>query len=306
MTDMQSQTQTLYQQGTKSGERKIISSGKLAYVAGIYQRIGTNFIGRILINHKEMCRPGGHWELPILDVSDEYLSLFNHFSSKRTNNRLNYKIEDFCRVFGEGVMQLMYERVKINIDAKYIVQKNPGTVGLANFKLFFPEAKLLILIRDGKDVMNSYLSASNFAGKKFNPRRYYTAYIFCKRFRDSALRILDFLKTKPENTLLVKYEDLTNDLNPQLFRIAEFLEIEPYQEWIDGCMKISVKGSTFYNKASEEDKFEEKGNSTNWIDNKKTENFKPVGRYKKFLNKLDLYIFNSVVGKWNKELGYLE
>ena len=306
MSDIKPQASTSGRLYEEFDEQKIMRSNKLVYVAGIYQRIGTNFIGRILINHKDMCRPEGHWELPILDASDDYLNFFHNFSATRFNNRLDYKLEDFCRVFGEGMLQLMYDRVAQNKNAKYIVQKNPGTLGLKNFKLFFPEAKLIILLRDGKDVMASYLSASKLSGKKFNPRRYWLGYIFCKNFRDSALRILDYVKSNHENVLVVKYEDLTDKLEPQLLRIAEFLEIEADRDWLGACAGMSVKGSTFYSKSGEGDKFEEKGNSTNWLDQKKTENFKPIGRYKKFLNSIDLLIFNKVAGKWNKALGYIE
>jgi len=306
MTNTQSQAQGSNGKGVEPDEKKIIDSDKLVFVFGIYSRTGTNFIGRILTSHKEICRPQGHWELPILDVSDQYLNFFYDFDARREPGRLNYGIKDFCRIFGEGMLQLMYDRVEVNKDAKYIVQKNPGTIGLENFRLFFPNAKLIILTRDGKDVMNSYLSASYLTNQKFNPKRYYIGLRFCLNFRNSILRILDFISKQPENTILIRYEDLTNNLQPSLYKIAEFLEIEPYKEWQDACINLTVKGSNFYNKADDVGGFVEKGNGTNWQEQKKTESFKPIGRYKKFLNFIDLLIFSLVVRKPERSLEKIE
>jgi hypothetical protein len=85
----------------------------------------------------------------------------------------------------------------------------------------FPEAKLLFLVRDPRDVA---ASSRNSVFSTFHP--YYTAKLWAAQ-QGVGLRLLDTLPKK--NIELFKYEDLLADPKPVVERMCAFLE-EPFEE----------------------------------------------------------------------------
>jgi hypothetical protein len=272
----------------------------LIFVAGIMARSGTNFIGRMLLSHPDVCRPQGHWELPLLDVADKFSDLHSAFIRRRGRNRLDYSLDDFARSFGAGLMGLLTERVAPGERADYLLHKNPGTAGIEHFHRFFPGAKLIFLIRDGRDNVNSLVVAAGCGKKRLSLKRIYVLYKFSRMWAASARRVRSY--SAASNCPVVKYEDLNRSPEEGLRRIAEYVGLEATQGWIEQAGSIPVSGSGFYRSAGET--VAEDAGATNWRKLPKTASFKPVGRWRDSWTWLEKLIFQRVAGRELKALGY--
>src|SRR5262249_23580251 len=97
-----------------------------------------------------------------------------------------------------------------------LVTKTPSVKNLSLFFSLFPNSKLLILVRDGRSVVES-------AVRTFD-RPYGHA---AQEWADSAQIIQEFGKNHPEKQfLLVRYEDLYKNVEKELRRIFEFLQLD--------------------------------------------------------------------------------
>jgi hypothetical protein len=274
----------------------------LAFVAGSTARSGTNFLGRLLLNHPEICRPAGHWELPLLDVADEFVAFHTAFLKRRRKGRLCYSLDDFGRCFGDGMLRMLASQVEPPArSAKYLLHKNPSTLGIEYFRTFFPDGKLIFLVRDGRDSVNSLLVAAG-ARTARGLRRRVNFYHYTRSWASSASRVLAYVAAPGADCLLVKYEDLHREPAAVLERIAEYLEIAAPREWLDAANSLPIKGSGFFRPSS--DGAAENAGQTYWKDVQKTNRFKPVGRWCASWSKLDKAMFNALAGRQLAELGY--
>lgn len=96
----------------------------------------------------------------------------------------------------------------------------------------FPEAKIICVLRDGRDVVRSLLETPWAIPK--NPRR---LRLFCIRWNDAAERTIYYQKTLPANRFMtVKFEDILRQPRPELEKICDFIgenfettQLEPAQ-----------------------------------------------------------------------------
>jgi hypothetical protein len=297
----------------------IVERLDLIFISGIMRRSGTNYIARLLLEHRDVCRPDGHWELPLFEaagVFTQFHEAFLHrgprgrlaklrasFKQVKHPDRLNYSIDDFARCFGEGMMGLLVERVPAESrSSRYLLHKNPGTEGIEHFRRFFPDAKLIFLVRDGRDNVNSLMVAAGFKGRRWGIKR---RIIFCRFAREwarSAQRVMSY-STRPEsNCIVVKYEELNSDPERVLKRISEYLDLPVYAEWLRQGSEITVTGSGFYRASG--DTIAESAGETNWKAVNRTDQFKPVGRWRASWSWLDKFLFAKIAGRALKELGY--
>lgn len=84
----------------------------------------------------------------------------------------------------------------------------------------FPDAKIVHIIRDGRDVASSILPLS------FGPN---TAYVAAKKWRNFIEHGLDFAARHPRQVYTVRYEDLIDDPEKYLREICDFVD-EPFHE----------------------------------------------------------------------------
>jgi hypothetical protein len=274
----------------------------LVFIAGSTARSGTNFLGRLLLAHPDICRPVGHWELPLLDVADQFVAFHSAFLRRRREGRLRYSLDEFGRCFGDGLLRLLASQVDPEArPSKYLLHKNPGTLGIEYFRTFFPDGKLIFLVRDGRDSVNSLLVAAGF-GQRRSVRRHLDFYHYTRSWADSARRIQAYAASPGANCMLVKFEDLHRDPAASLRRIAEYLEVDAPREWLAAAKDLPVKGSGFF-RQTERGAAEDPG-QTYWKDVEKTERFKPVGRWCTSWSRLDRAIFNAIAGRSLAGFGY--
>ena len=292
--------------GCDSGIRVTASPNPtLAFIAGIMRRSGTNYIARLLLEHPEVCRPKGHWELPLFEVADKYAEFHDAFLNKGKAGRLKYSLDDFARCFGEGLLSLLNEWVSPAAPAaRYLLHKYPATRGIEHFRRFFPTAKLIFIVRDGRDNVNSLMVAAGFRGGHWSLKRWVYFYKFAREWAHSARRILDYTARPEAACLVVKYEDLYREPERMLERLSEYLNLSVSTEWADAARNIAVTGSGFYRPAG--DSVVEVPGKAFWQKVNKTSQFKPIGRWRSSWSWLDKRLFTKLAGRELKELGYLD
>ena len=92
---------------------------------------------------------------------------------------------------------------------------------LTEMAKYFPHSKYLLLIRDPRAVVSSYIENRWGLGT--------TAYTGALRWRDEVSQQLAFAHQPGIQCLIMHYEQLITDPEPELRRVCEFLEL-PYDE----------------------------------------------------------------------------
>ena len=108
--------------------------------------------------------------------------------------------EQLCAHLGDGLLSFL--RVDAN---RRLVTKSPSVARLHQFFAFFPSARLLILVRDGRSVVHS---ATRSLARDWDFER------ACREWAKAARTIRDFQQAESERSnrwRIVRYEDLVED-----------------------------------------------------------------------------------------------
>lgn len=258
--------------------------GGAIFLLGITPRSGTNFLQDILRVHRDCDIPAPIWEDHLLHHADllfDYATSVHHHWESHDVDVEGFR-EDLCRDIGSSLVDYLYRRV----DSERLLTKTPSVRNLKHFYRFFPDAYLLILVRDGRSVAESGVRTFGWS--------YEAA---ARRWDRAAARILAFDRQHAgggSRHLIVRYEDLVRDLKREMTRILSFLDLDPDRYDIAAAENLPVRGSSVFRGASEE---------TTWMRVEKTEEFNPLERWSHW----DLARherFNWIAGANLERLGY--
>jgi len=256
------------------------------FILGISQRSGTNFLFDLLRLHPDCGVPSVKWEDFLLDKSDllvRYVSsIFPGWRRRGTDPEVE---NSFYEHLGNGLISLLASRVK----EKRVVTKTPSVRNLDYFFHFFPRAYLLILIRDGRAVVESRVRTFG--------ESYETA---MRRWAEGAETILRFLETSQRANLnfsIVRYEDLWNEPERELRRIFSFVGLDADKYNFDAAINIPVRGSSSFH-GREEQRY-------HWTPVQKTADFKPLARASGW-SRSTHERFSWIAGEKLAKLGYGE
>jgi hypothetical protein len=163
------------------------------------QRSGTTLLTRILSAH---CGLYIQNELPMQGLFDEPTSkqvLLERFT--RAIDRIHKK-------------KLSIEE---NSDLHWGLKDPLLTYQLEHLATHFPHSKYILIVRDGRGVVNSYMD--NRWGLGTN------VYTGAQRWKEEIQLQMDFAARFHENCLLIRYEDLIGDLELTLNKVCAHLEI---------------------------------------------------------------------------------
>jgi hypothetical protein len=165
-----------------------------------------------------------------------------------------------------------------------LVTKTPDVTNLPLFFKLFPQAKLLIMVRDGRAVVES--SVKSF-------KRSYDEVMH--EWADAAHTIQHLVKTEPESRyLIVKYEDLQQNTEAEMQKILPFLNLDGTQYDFAAMHELPVFGSSQIVTEGKE--------KVHWAGNK-FENFEPTKRWQHWDHTLHER-FNWIAGKELQQFGY--
>ena len=257
-------------------------------VLGIMPRSGTNFIRDALALHPDtLGNENPLHEFPLLHsaghaafFADDYLDFFP--ASAQAVHRL-----DPLALLAGG----WFRALQKSAGNKRLLLKSPHVHYLDLAPYIFADARIVICIRDGRDVVDSSLSSFkrvSLGRKTFSQ--------LADEWRLGAEAIRRFGiggDLANPNVLVIRYEDLHSDPDTNIRSLLAHCELEPERYDFDSFGSLPVRGSSR----------SEVGEKTHWRPEEKPENFSPIGRWKSWTPK-QISRFDRIAGDALRRAGY--
>jgi hypothetical protein len=213
------------------------SSTRPILIFGLTPRTGTNYLWDLLCLHPA-CAPGRE---PIRE--DFFLECAN---------LLDEFVESVCSrwdptwgVVSEQTMAELYGSLGaalldfLTVDGdRRLVTKNPSVTGIDQVFRFFPTAHVIVLVRDGRAVVESCVRTFGWDAD-LAARKWAAAATL-------ALRFLDGRTPDHPSIRMVRYEDLVADTRQQMTQLLSFLSLDAAAYDLAAGERLPVRGSSVF------------------------------------------------------------
>ncbi len=275
------------------------------FIVGILRRSGTNFLYQLLSLHPD-CQVGRviceDFLLAHADLIVRYAETVQKHWDRTwgVEDRVGQPVKALCRCVGKGLISFLQLQVCDEAQAqvsgasavagsKRFVTKTPSVNNLQHFSKIFPDAHLIIIIRDGRALVESGVKSFNWDYDQAT-----------RAWADAARTIIQFDKDSSEGEckhLITRFEDLVHDTEGELRRIFSFLALDPnkYNFW--AAASLPVIGSCETRRTG--------GREIHWNPIEKTQDFNPVERASKWGRRMHER-FNWIAGDELEQIGYLK
>lgn len=214
-----------------------IANADPIFILGIMPRSGTNYLRELICLHPA-CAPS---RTPIsedffLEPSDLLLA-YTWQVRKRWDPMWGAFDDELMRRFNESLGDGLISFIWKDRDRR-LVAKTPSVQHIERFFTFFPRAHLLILVRDGRSVVQSCMSTF---GWEFDRA--------ARNWASAADEIHRFVETErppTERYLLVRYEDLLDDLKGTMLEVLRFTQLDDDVFDLQAASELPVRGSSSY------------------------------------------------------------
>lgn len=271
-------------------------SSRLVYIVAPTQRSGTNFLSYLLSLHNHLTFPSGP-NLPDEHFFLTYTNLLCSYCEKTVatwakwseggETALQHNTKQLMGFLGGGIVNYMSQSIE---PEQRLLLKAPDARNLANFPHLFPEAKLLLLIRDGRDTVHSF--TKSWGGEAVFKK-------MCQRWAQRVDEINCFREQAEKSGrsgtyLLLRYDHLHTEAEAQMKKIIDFLDLDPKcYDW-EGLVNAPVLGSSTFRGSQE---------GVNWQPVEKNQSFSPTDKWKLW-NEQKRRIFKKYAGQQLVELGF--
>lgn len=259
------------------------------FLHGAMQRSGTVYAAKLINQHPDVHGyPNSLWELPFLKTTGHLLNAQHLFFDAFKINKDKMGSNDLLPLFGSAIVAYLNSFVE---DGKSVLIKEPSVDFLHYFDILFPYEHLILLIRDGRDVVSSTIKTWPNAGFKKS----------CMRWRDSAYMIWRYMrshqneKKNGKGFLFYKFEDILTDVPLFVKKICQAFNLDEERYPFEKVDRLSLQGSS----AIKVD------NKVSWKAVEKPKNFNPVGRWGDWDNRKKK-IFKNIAGDYLIKFGYAE
>jgi hypothetical protein len=217
-------------------------------------RNGSTLLSSMLNQHSQIMIPPEQWVLyemilkykllNFLEWKDIVNLLLGLFSNDQSNEGWDtnfqalydklYRLDKRDRNLQKFIDEIyLYHANEKGIKYKIWGDKSPiNTIYAKYIYSIYPKSKFVFLFRDGRDVISSYMKVQkydiNFAAWKWN----YSVKMY-KWIRK---------KVRPEQLILIKYEDLIRDPDNVLIRIMNFLDLHYESSMLDFQKSLDYLG----------------------------------------------------------------
>jgi len=176
-------------------------------IHGVMPRSGTNYLADLMSYHK-LIKPFPHrfWEFPLLASTEKIAQLQDDFASIYKKNSEVLEPFEFAGYLNSGMMKYLQN---LSGSDKIMLFKFPYIDYVAFFRDFFPRDYLILVLRDGRDVVQS--SIKTFKDKKGIFGYNFTDY--CREWNYAAQIILKYERGEINDSraFVVRYEELYAD-----------------------------------------------------------------------------------------------
>lgn len=259
------------------------------FILGMTRRTGTNFAFRLLALHPHVRPAAGLLEDFTLHEAD---LLVEYVRRTKANWNPGWDVRPgvearLLRRLGEGITAFLAEECRTDgtPDTGLAVYKTPSVRNLENFFDLFPNASLLVLIRDVRDVAES--AVRSFA---------YSYAEILQEWCEAAAVVTDF-RARHEgrrNYQIVRYEDLVADTGTVLKTLLSWQGLDARLYDFDAARSLPVYGSSTFRGGRRD---------LHWRPVPKDETFNPIGRWQNWPAERRRE-FERAAGQLMKELGY--
>jgi Sulfotransferase domain len=237
---------------------------------------------------------------------DEYVKAFSgHFESRS----LGLRRERFQRVFTQSYLQFLTRFCRARSGKSIVVDKITPYLGTSQIVLqkvceYFPHAKLIHLIRDGRDVVTSGVFDSLLKDGPNTDRyacyiEHRDGFVLRRLFDDESLtnwakhwrEPIDALKHCARPMLAIRYESMKADHATELNRIFGFVQATSESALVQHCVEASSFSRMSGRQAGEVNPTAKARRGV-------------VGDWKNYFTRRDGELFDQIAGDLLCELGY--
>jgi protein-tyrosine sulfotransferase len=258
--------------------------GPALLIHGILPRSGTVYVGELLRLHPDLqAYPHQVWEFPFLQQVPRVLELEEAFLWAYTQNRGKIGEQEFLPLFGAALMAYLHQAV---LAGQRMLLKVPSVQHLDAFYQAFPHEHLLVLVRDGRDVVQSTL-------KTWPQLRFWMVCVRWRRAAEMVLACDRHYRLRATGYWLARYEDAVRDPEGFVREACQRFGLDAERYPFDQVGSVPVHGSSGHRREGK----------VAWAPVTKGADFSPVGRWEAW-SSLKKWTFERLAGRALAALGY--
>jgi hypothetical protein len=258
------------------------------FILGIMPRSGTNYLWDLVCLHPNC----GQARSPIRE--DFFLEASDHLQAYTSAVRDSW--DPMWGSFDQHIMEAFHESIGNGLISflwvdrqRRLVTKSPSVRHIDRFFTIFPRARLLLLVRDGRSVVQSSMATFGWDFDRA-ARQWAAGADEIRRFEAEHRELAD-------RWMLIRYEDLLDDLEGSLSPIFRFLELDAKVFDLEAAASLPVRGSSFY--------FGRGHDSVHWEPVARGADFEPREQWRSWSPRLHER-FEWIAGRQLRYLGYRE
>lgn len=208
---------------------------------GVSRRSGTNYLGSLLLCHRDCAAPAAPVAEDHLLREAPTLERYVRRTSRRWPRRWGDResaADDLRRAVGSGLLTFLEDRS----DGRRTVSRTPSTANLHVARRWYRRADVILLVRDGRSVAASFAAAWNW------PLEW-----AAREWRSGARRTLALDTDGPTPArsddaarfTVVRFEDLIGDRDTTLARLLDFAGLDPGRFDHAAADRLPVLGSSY-------------------------------------------------------------
>ncbi|NNK78437.1 MAG: sulfotransferase [Litoreibacter sp.] len=233
-------------------------------VLGVMPRSGTNFLRDLLAMHPDVhADPQGVHEFPLLHAArgakalrDEYISYFPE------NAEITGSWDALAMLSGAWMREF-----QITAGDQHILLKCPHVQNLSLAPFVFPDARIILCLRDGRDVLDS--TQKSFSRRSLTRKTFAQLAWEWRLATEAVLAFSPGGKLEHPNVMVMRYEDVVAEPEVNCRRLLDHAGLDPAHYDFDALAALPVRGSS-RSTAPEGER---------WKPEQKSEDFQPVRRW---------------------------
>ncbi|MGI9435924.1 MAG: sulfotransferase family protein [Geminicoccaceae bacterium] len=234
---------------------------QLVFVLALTGRSGTNHLLNLISHHPNIeAASKPFWEDFLLHEAHHLKAFadnaYDHWSDVAGDHALPTIKADLKAALGETLCRFLTR----GVETPFVVAKTPSIQNIGMIDQFFPEEKLIVILRDGRDVMASGMRSFGWSLDES-----------AGDWADAADQLLAFCEAVPrDRRLIVRFEDLVADPARTLETVFRHIGVDPNAfNWNETVLRQVIGSSSLRPQSGDLD----------WKPIDKTKDFDPIGRW---------------------------